>query len=285
MDVGDYYSKSVESFRRNWKIAVPQVIASALTIFLFIVAFFLIISILPLNLNTMGNITPSAFIQMNSNALWTAGAILLVIEILIFIITAIKTAATVGMAESMIMKGSTGLDVAWKAGKKYFPRIFVVSIIMTILTTIVAIPLIWGFYLLLINEILGAFSVLLLGSIIFIVGYVLISLIFFVFNQSIVIGQKSVIDSIKDSFQVFWDNKLTVFLVALINAVIGFAIGFVLGIIISPLTLVTGPLGVQVVSQTAGFFINIILIPYFTLVITYMYIDLKKGFAADEIEM
>lgn len=278
MDIGYYYSKSVESFRNNWKITVPSIVASILILLLFIVGFFGIMVVLFPNLSTMGNITPFTFPQINSNALITVGLILLVIEVLIFIINAFRTAATVGMAKQIIMDGSASLDIAWKDGIKFFPKIFVVSIIKTILTAIVAIPLILGFYLLFNNVILSGISVLLIGSIIFLIGYILISLIFFVFNQSIVVGQKSVVGSIKDSYHIFWDNKLTVFLVALINTIISLGIGFLIGIILTPLIIVAGPIGSQITSQLAGLLVSIILVPYFALVMTYMYMELKMGF-------
>ena len=172
------------------------------------------------------------------------------------------------------MDGSASLDIAWKDGIKFFPKIFVVSIIKTVLTAVVAIPLILGFYLLFNNMILSGISVLLIGSIILFIGYILISLIFFVFNQSIVVGQKSIVDSIKDSYNIFWDNKLTVFLVALINAVISLGIGFILGIISMPLTVVAGPFAAQIV----GLLVSIIHVPNFALVMTYMYMELKMGF-------
>ena len=274
MDIGDYYSKSIESFRRNWKITVPTIVASILTILLFAVGFFGVMAILSPNLSIMWNFTPSVFSQINFNTLLTAGLILLIIEILIFVINAFRTAATVGMAKQIIMDGSASLDIAWKYGIKYLPKIFVVSIIKMILMIIVAIPLILSFYLLFNKMILGGISLLLAGSLIFLIGYILISLIFFVFNQSVVVGQKSVIGSIKDSYNIFWNNKLTVFLVALINGVISLVIGFVLGIIFTPLAVVVGPLATQI----AGLLVSIILVPYFALVMTYMYMELKMGF-------
>ncbi|MEL7670653.1 hypothetical protein [Methanobacterium sp.] len=274
MDIGDYYSKSIESFRRNWKITVPSIVASILTVLLLIVAFFGVMATLSPNLSIIGNFTPSIFSQINSNTLLTAGLILLIIEILIFIINAFRTAATVGMAKQIIMDGSASLDTAWKDGIKFFPKIFVVSIIKTILTAIIAIPIILGFYLLFNNMILSGISVVLIGSIILFIGFILISLIFFVFNQSIVVGQKSVIGSIKDSYDIFWNNKLTVFLVALINTVISMGIGFILGIISIPLTVVAGPFATQIL----GLLVSIILVPYFALVMTYMYMELKMGF-------
>lgn len=277
MDIGDYYSKSIESFRRNWKITVPSIIASILTVLLFIVGLFGVMETLSPNLSITGNFTPSIFSQINLNTLLTAGLILLIIEIMIYIINAFRTAATVGMAKQIIMNGSASLDSAWKDGIKFFPKIFAVSIIKTVLTVIIAIPLILGFYLLFNNVILGGISALLIGSIILVIGYILISLIFFVFNQSIVVGQKSVIGSIKDSYNIFWNNKLTVFLVALINAVISLGIGFILGIILMPLAVVAGPVG-PIVNQLAGLLASIIIVPYFALVMTYMYMELKMGF-------
>jgi len=274
MDIGDYYSKSIESFRRNWKITVPSIVASILTVLLFTVGFFGVMATLSPNLSIMWNFKLSIFSQINLNTLLTAGMILLIIEILIFVINAFRTAATVGMAKQIIMDGSASLDIAWKDGIKYFPKIFVVSIIKMILMVIVAIPLILSFYLLFNNMILGGISLLLAGSLIFFTGYILISLIFFVFNQSIVVGQKSVIGSIKDSYNIFWNNKLTVFLVALINGVISLVIGFILGIIFTPLAVVAGPLATQI----SGLLVSIILVPYFALVMTYMYMELKMGF-------
>ncbi|OEC88743.1 MULTISPECIES: DUF7847 domain-containing protein [Methanobacterium] len=274
MDIGDYYSKSIESFRRNWKITVPSIVASILTVLLFTVGFFGVMATLSPNLSIMWNFKLSIFSQINLNTLLTAGMILLIIEILIFVINAFRTAATVGMAKQIIMDSSASLDIAWKDGIKYFPKIFVVSLIKMILMVIVAIPLILSFYLLFNNMILGGISLLLAGSLIFFTGYILISLIFFVFNQSIVVGQKSVIGSIKDSYNIFWNNKLTVFLVALINGVISLVIGFILGIIFTPLAVVAGPLATQI----SGLLVSIILVPYFALVMTYMYMELKMGF-------
>ena len=202
MDLGDYYSKSFGDFRGNWKIAVPSLIASILTGLILLVGFFEILTALSLNLNVLGTaITSSTFSQINPNALWTAGLIFLVMELLLFIVDVIKTAATVGMAKQIIMEGSSDLGFAWKSGIKYFPRIIVVSIIKVILMGIVAIPLILGIYLLFAHAIGVAIPVLLIGFIIFIIGAILLSLIFFIFNQSIVVGQKSIVDSIKDSFQ------------------------------------------------------------------------------------
>ena len=274
MNIGDYYSKSVESFRRNWKITVPSIVASILTVLLFIVGFFGVIATLSPNLSSIWNFTPAIFSQINLNTVLTAGLILLIIEILIYIINAFRTAATVGMAKQIVMNGSASLDSAWKDGIKFFPKIFVVSIIKIILTAIVTIPLILGVYLIFSNAIISGISLLLIGSIVFLIGYVLISLIFFVFNQSIVVGQKSIVDSIKDSYHIFWNNKLTVFLVALINGVISLVIGFILGIVLMPLTVVTGPFATQI----AGLLVSIILVPYFALVMTYMYMELKMGF-------
>jgi hypothetical protein len=211
MDVGDYYSKSVGSFRKNWKIAVPQVIASAVTLVILIVGFLGIISTLSLNLSVLGNITPSMFNQVNPNSVLTAAVILLVMEILIIVVTAIANAAMVGMAKKIIMEGFSGLDVAWKSGIKYFPKIIAVSIIESIIFIVLAIPLTLGVYSLLTGGNLAAIPIVLLGSLVFIIGGILVTLIFYVVSQSIVVGEESVIGSIKGSFHVFWDNKLTVF--------------------------------------------------------------------------
>ena len=278
MDLGDYYTKSIESYRRNWKIAVPSIIASFLTVLILIVGFFEILTTLSLNLNILGTaISPSNFPNITPNAILTAVEIFIIMEALIFVIDVIRTAATVGMAKQIIMEGSSNLDFAWKSGIKYFFRIFVVSIIKFILILVVAIPLFLGIYLLS-AHLTWAIPVLLIGLIIFIIGAILLALIFFIINQSIVVGQKSIIDSIEDSFHVFWDNKLTVFVVALINIIISIAFSILLGFVVVPLSFLAGPVAMQVINQVLGLIITVILVPYFALVMTYMYMDLKMGF-------
>jgi hypothetical protein len=83
-----------------------------------------------------------------------------------------------------------------------------------------------------------------------------------VVNQSIVIGKKSIIGSIKESIKVFMKNKLQVFLVAIINLAIAIGISFVLGLI---------PFVGSILNALTG----IILTPYFALVVTYLYMDVK----------
>ena len=84
-----------------------------------------------------------------------------------------------------------------------------------------------------------------------------------VVNQSIVIGKKSTTGSIKDSANILMKNKLKVFLVAVINLAIATGIGFILELI-------------PVVGSILNMLVQIILTPYFILVITYLYMDVKE---------
>jgi len=88
-----------------------------------------------------------------------------------------------------------------------------------------------------------------------------------VVNQSIVIGKKSVIDSLNDSFEIFWNNKLNVFLVGLINFMIAIVVVFILGLIFGFIPIVGNLIGNVIIS--------IILTPYFALVLSYLYLDLE----------
>ena len=144
---------------------------------------------------------------------------------------------------------------------------FLVNIIIGLAALILSIPLFLGLFLMITNHKIGL-AVLAIGAIILIAGVILLGLSFLVVQQSIVVGKKSVIDSLRDSFEIFWSNRLTVFLVFVINTAIAVGITWILGLI-------------PYIGSFLNMIVSIILTPYFILVLTYLYMDLKGKIPAE----
>jgi hypothetical protein len=254
MDVGDYYSRSVNDFKENLNIAIPSLVGIVLTF---------VIVILAVLIGVFGAYFSSINANLAAPNLAVVAIFVLLIGIAVILslfISSFIYAATIGMVKKIIEGKRPDLNVAWKYGKKYFLNILAVIIIMSILYLLLAIPAFLGLILLNFSSTIGL-VILVIGIIILIAGAIIMTLALMVVNQAIVVGEKSIIGAIKDSYKVFMKNKMQVFLVGLINFVIGLAVSS-LGFI-----------------PYVGWFLNIIaeivLIPFFALVVTYLYMDLK----------
>lgn len=253
MDIGDYYSRSFNDFKENLNIVIPSLVGIVLMLIIIFGAVFLGIFGAYFNSNT--NLAAPDLTMVTLIFVLIAIAVLIGILINVFVY-----AATIGMAKKIIERKKPDLSVALKYGKKYFLKILAVSIIIVFLYFLLAIPALLGAILLNISSMIG-WIVLILGIIIFIVGAIILALALFVVNQSIIVGEKSIISAIKESYKLFMKNKLQIFLVALINFVIGVAVGLI-GYI-------------PYVGWLLNILAEIVLIPYFALVVTYLYMDLK----------
>lgn len=263
MEISDYYTVSFHSLKKNLNMLIPSVIGTAMSFIVVLIAIIWII---------FGFIGPELS-NTNFVSSYTYGFPFTAPQILYFAIVGIITliilslinsfvsAATIGMAKKVIKKETPALDVAWKNVKKYFFRVFLVSIIIIIAFLLLSTPLFVGLSLLLSNPNV-AIALMLVGTLILIIVGMLLMLSFMVVYQSIVISKKSIVESIKDSYEIFWGNKLKVFLVFLINLAIAVGLSMILSLI--PLM---GPL-LNIIA-------NIVLVPYFILVTSNLYIDLK----------
>lgn len=263
MDVSDYYSKSFDLFKDNLNMIVPALVG-IVSIFVISIITALIVLVLSFGLQsslTGGIISGTNFEGFSLASLVIIGLFVLIIVMLSLVISAFMYAATIGMAKKVIKGKGAELDVAWKKGKKYFIKVFAVNIVMSLIFGLLSLPIIVGL-ILLSSQSNTAIIVTAIGALIFIVGGIFFGLSFFVVNQSIVIGKKSIIGSLKDSYKVFWKNKLKVFLVALINFAVSFGISFVLGFI-------------PFIGSFLNLIVSIFLIPYFALVLTYLYMDIN----------
>lgn len=266
MDIGDYYSRSFDDLKENLNIVIPSLVGTVLIILIMLAAALVIMfgflgpqwSQLFIN----GMITPETVPDMTLTAAVISLLVIIATIILLFIINSFIYAATIGMAGKILEGQKPDLEVAWKKGKKYFIKILAVSIIIGLIAAVLILPFILGLILFNVSEVLGL-VVTVLGVVILTVGMILLALAFMVVNQSIVIGKNSITGSIKDSVNVFMKNKLKVFLVAIINLAIAIGISFILELI-------------PVVGSVLNMLVQIILTPYFILVITYLYMDVKE---------
>ena len=270
MDVGDYYSKSFHGFKENLNIAVPSLVGTIITfVIMLFVVLLILFGFLGVQSLTNGTLAPESVPNFSTTAIIASVTIILIAVIISAIINSFIYAATVGMAEKIVEGQKPALEVAWENGKKYFIKILVVSIIAGLIAMVLSLPFILGIVLYSVSSVLGLI-VTVIGLLILVVGVILLALGLMVINQSIVIGKKSVTGSIKDSIQVFMENKLKVFLVAIINMAIALGISLVLSLI---------PFAGSFLNMIAG----IILTPYFALVVTHLYMDTKGQLPVHEL--
>lgn len=262
MDVAEYYSKSFKDFKENLNIAIPSLVGVVLTVVIMgIAGLIIIVGFLGVQTFISGIDYPGYVPNVSLTAVLISLLILIVVLILSLVINSFVYAATVGMAKKMLLGEKPGLDVAWEKGKKYFINILLVSIIAGIIAALLVVPLFLGIILFSVSYFVGL-VITILGVLILIFGFITLAMAFLVVNQSIVIGKKSIMGSIKDSVHVLMRNKLQVFLVTIINFVIAVGISFIFGLI-----------------PIVGWFLNILagilMTPYFVLVLTYLYMDVK----------
>lgn len=266
MDLSEYYSKSFESFKRNPKIMVPQLVGTILTyliggIFVSALLFWFFGSdfsnILSTILTTGTMPTDVNLPELNTSLLFIFIVLSIIIALVIAFIDAFVSAATIGMGNKIIKEGSSNLGFAWKCGRKYFLKIFLLSVVIGLIFLVLLIPIILGF----ISPVLAV-----IGFIISFILGILLFLSMMVAEQSIVIGEKGVIEAIRESFDL-WNNKLTVFLVAVINVVISLVLGLVLGFTLGFIPVVG--------SSLSNIIISLLLTPFFALVTIYLYLNLK----------
>lgn len=272
MDIGDYYSKSINGFTKNPNIAIPILIFNILIYGVtFIGTIIMVFAFLGPNFLSNGNISPymANIPDMGTIALFSI--VLLVACIVLFLIYSFVNAATIGMAKKIINGEKPELSVGLKAGKKYFVKIFVISIIMVILGVLTWIPLFIG---LLVDRMYGLWPTLtIIGALITIIAYIALFFIFIFTYQSIVVGKKSVISSIKDSVKLIRKNLLEVLVVLIINAVILIGINALMFFVNMFLGII--PIVGAIISMILSIIVSSLTYPYFTLVLTYLYMDKK----------
>ena len=272
MDIGDYYSKSFKGFTKNPKLALPTFLGYLLMYgIIAIMAMVLVFGVLGtefLTNITMGTINPSSIDYTNliSYMLLLYG----IMAIVGLIVSSYMSAATIGMSKSIIKGNKPDLGVGIKNGNKYFLKIILVSIIIGFIFALSIILSVGG---LLIDRAYGLFPVLtIIGFLVALIMWVICLLFIFV-NQSIVAGKESVIRSFKDSYKLFRKNIFEVIGVLIINFIAVICIVACLTFINMFLSII--PILGSILGLILGIIVYSIVFPYFTLVLTYLYMDKK----------
>jgi len=278
MDIGDYYSKSFKGFTKNPKLALPTFLGYLLMYgTIAILAVILVFGVLGtqfLTNATTGNFNPSSinYASLISYILLLYG----VMVIVGLVVSSYMSAATIGMSKSIINGNMPDLGVGIKNGNKYFLKIILVSIIIGL---IFALSIIFSVGGLLVDRAYGLFPVLtLIGVLVTLIIWVT-CLLFIFANQSIVAGKESVIGSLKDSYELFRKNIFEVIGVLIINFIAVICIVACLTLINMFLSII--PILGSILGLILGIIVYSIIFPYFTLVLTYLYMD-KKDLISQE---
>jgi hypothetical protein len=198
-----------------------------------------------------------------------------VIVIISWIISSFMYAAIIGMSKRVVFGEKPDLGVALKYGKKYLLKILAVNFIFGILVLITVIPFVIGLILIIADPTNGLSILgLIIGGLITLILLAVVYLFFIFTFQSVIIGKKSIIGSFKDSFKTVKKNFFEVVVVLVINLVIIGAISLVTAFITSFLGII--PVVGMILGVIISILVNSLILPYFTLVLNYLYMDIKN---------
>lgn len=272
MDIGDYYSKSINGFTKNPKLAIPTLvgyIGTYIVLIIFVILF--IFTLFDWGSLATGQFNVNTLNSMNYANLGIFVILYFVTLAIVFVISCCMNTANIGMSERIVNGETPGLNAGLKSIKKYIFKIMLISILMGLISIVFAIPLILGFAG---DYRYGLFPTLtIIGGLISIVLWIVTCALLIFTYQSIIIGKKSVISSIKDSVKVIRKNLLEVLVVLTINFVI-------LACLYVAMLFISGFLGLipfvgPIISLILGIIVYSVAFPYFTLVLTYLYMDKK----------
>ncbi len=278
MDIGDYYSRSFKGFTNNPKLALPTLLGYILiygiTIIMVLILIFGVLGTDFLTNTTSGTFNPSS--MDFSNMILYILIIYGVIAIVGLIVSSYMSAATIGMSKSIINGEMPDLGVGLKNGNKYFLKIIAVTIIIGIIMVVPIFLVVAG---LLVDRAYGFFPILtIIGVLVSLIIWIC-TLLFIFANQSIVVCDKSVIGSLKDSYKTFRENLSDVIVVLVINFIIMICIMAVMFLFNAFLSII--PFVGSILAAVLGLIVYSIMFPYFTLVLTYLYMDKKDIMAVD----
>ncbi|MGF7118871.1 hypothetical protein [Methanobacterium oryzae] len=275
MDIGDYYSKSINGFTKNPLLAVPAFVGNILIYIITYGAMFLgIFSLYGSNIFDYSQNSTSA---LNNPDIGTSSmflGVMIIVLIITWIISSFISSATIGMSKRIVLGERPDLGVALKYGKKYLLIILAVSFIFGILVAITIMPLIIGIILIAVDPSSGLGIVgLIIGGLITLILMMFIFLFFIFIFQSVIVGKKSLIGSFKDSYKTVKKNIFEVIVVLIINALIIGTISIIVALITSFLGII--PIIGLILGIIISIIVNSVIFPYFTLVLNYFYMDLK----------
>ncbi|MDY6865660.1 MAG: hypothetical protein SVY15_06795 [Halobacteriota archaeon] len=232
-DLGETLVNGFETWRGNIVIALPYVFSTALSSIVSIAiiggAFFTTVpSLTPFLVDTPEmpfNQLMVALPQILENSVLIIAAVIVAI-ILNMLIGAFFSAGAIGMAKEATEKGKTDLPDMMSYARKKFVSLFFANLLITLITFIGVLFLIPGLMRLIpsissssvspTQAVLSALPFLTLGFLAAGIYIFIISIIFAPSRYAIVISDLKAIDGLKEGFNFFMGNKVSVFLLFLI---------------------------------------------------------------------
>jgi hypothetical protein len=227
-EIGSLIGKGFDIWKSNLNLGIPFLLS---VIFSLLAATPLIVAALsvlgPANIESL---TPDQLLSAIMGSLTSLIAAFLLSILLVILVGAFFDAGAIGMARQAVETGRTRTGVMWSSGRKYFLRMFVMSVIIGLITIAGVVFLLPG--ILLMPEPLApqnispdsqAVTLLLIGILLLVVYAIAISLLMSIAPYALVIDDLGPVSAIKTSIRFFSYNKFDVFIIWIV--IIALSIG------------------------------------------------------------
>ena len=231
VDFGEIIKDGYKTWKDNLILCVPFILGGLLSAI--IAGIIMVVSLLtlfwPLIKTVFSNpvsISSSEFLSqlysIFTSNLISIIAVFVIIAIIVGLIFSFFYSVAIGMAKEALLTGKTNLSNMMEYGKRKYLNLFFASVIVGLIFLIGVFFLIPGI-LSVSSEIsksgfeisgqnINAYFPLIIGFLIMITYVIIMSIIFALVSYAVVLDDLSAIDCVKKGFRVFWNNKLSVFL-------------------------------------------------------------------------
>jgi hypothetical protein len=219
-EIGAIIGKGFGTWRNNLNLCIPFLLSTALSFLAMMpILAALAVAIGPmqsLNLTSLENGQILLAEMAGSLPSLIAAAALSFLMLSLF--SAFFTAGAIGMVREALETGKATTDAMWSSGKKYFARMFLVSIMMGLAVVIGIVFLLPGIALLPspLQPEPQAVGLLAIGAILFILYALIISLVLAVAPYALVVDSVGAVKAILASIDFFKYNKFDIFVLWLV---------------------------------------------------------------------
>jgi len=246
VDLGEIIGGGFNTWKKNLNICVPFILSAIISLLIATVVIILTLFSLfaPLFEGFITN--PSALASSDvlsqifstlANNLGVLIIVFIIVALILGLINAFFTSGAIGMAKEAVLTGRSTLSHMTDYGKRKYLSFFGANIIVGLILAVGFVFLLPGILGLSAN--LGsvpdgmasqgvlAFLSLLLGLIPMVLYMLIMSIILALVTYAVVLDDLKAVEGVRKGIQVFWHNKLNVFLLWLIVLVFGFLVGLV----------------------------------------------------------
>lgn len=232
-DIGTVINKGINTWKRNLSICFPFIFSMIATIIFSVLSVFIIVLLFVVPVLSYQNIDPenlspdqlfAMFYDVLAENIIPAIAVSLILLIIYMLISAFFQAGAIGMAKAASEKGNTGLGDMISEGRKNFFNLFLVNILVLLAIVAGVIFLVPGILsvgdmsLFLSNPYSQTGTILLmgLGFILWMLYILILSMVLFLVNYSLVIDHLDPLGAVGKGISVFRHNIFSVFMLWLL---------------------------------------------------------------------